>query len=372
LATVQVPEKAGQREATETADVKGKIVEYIWHLKKQGYRPATIRNYGGHVKHLVKLGADLFDPESVKETIATQTWKDGSKAQYVVAYEIFLEIVGLEWNPPRYKIRESLPFIPLTSELDALINSCGKKVACFLQGLKDTGADPGELAALEWTDLNFEAKSVTIKYPVKGHNPRVLPISNTFIGRLNAMPKKNARVFSTYRALLNNYAKQRQKIAHELSNPRILKIQFRTFRHWKGTMEYHLTRDPYHVKKILGHKRLSSTEIYINLEQALFTEADEGYHFKVAENVEEAGKLIEAGFEYVGRIHGSEVFRKRKSGQFDAQVVTFVQKPSQVETSPANSPSPSFFVFYVVKFFVTGRADDSAASEPNSFQEGRR
>ena len=31
-----------------------------------------------------------------------------------------------------------------------------------------------------------------------------------------------------------------------------------------------------------------------------------------AESVEEACKLIEAGFDFVGRIHGAEIFRKRK------------------------------------------------------------
>jgi integrase len=40
-------------------------------------------------------------------------------------------------------------------------------MACFLQGLKDTGADPGELVRLEWTDINYEAKSVTIRHPGK-------------------------------------------------------------------------------------------------------------------------------------------------------------------------------------------------------------
>jgi integrase len=50
------------------------------------------------------------------------------------------------------------------SEIDVLINRCGKKMSCFLQGLKDTGADPSELGRLEWTDVNFEAKSVTLKH----------------------------------------------------------------------------------------------------------------------------------------------------------------------------------------------------------------
>jgi hypothetical protein len=43
----------------------------------------------------------------------------------------------------------------------------------------------------------------------------------------------------------------------------------------------------------------------------------------VAETLEEASQLIEARFEYMGKIHRSEFSRKRKSGQFNDKVVTF-------------------------------------------------
>lgn len=63
-------------------------------------------------------------------------------------------------------------------------------------------------------------------------------------------------------------------------------------------MEYHKTHDVCHVKKSLGHKRLRSTEIYINLEQAVFTEQNDEFHVKAVSNLEEACKLLEIGFEY--------------------------------------------------------------------------
>lgn len=67
-----------------------------------------------------------------------------------------------------------------------------------------------------------------------------------------------------------------------------------------------------YVKKILGHKYLSSTQTYINLEQALFTGESDEFIVKAAENQQEAVKLLEVGFEYVGKIHDAEIFRKRK------------------------------------------------------------
>lgn len=302
--------------ATEISDatVKGKVVEFAWWMKKQGYRPSTIKGRAGKLKRLADLGANIFDPESVKEVIAKHSgWNDGSKRNAVTAYTCFLTMVGGTWEAPCFKIPDTLPFIPLESEIDALINGCGKKMGCFLQGLKDTGADPGELATLEWTHINYEAKSVTISHPVKGHNARVVPVSDAFLGRLSAMPKTSEKVFSpTVPTLWSNFTPQRQHCARDLSNPRILKITFTTLRHWKGTMEYHKTKDPYHVKKILGHKHLSSTEIYINLEAAVFAPNSDEFTCNVAEDSEEAVKLIEVGFEYVGKIHGVEMFKRRK------------------------------------------------------------
>jgi len=77
-------------------------------------------------------------------------------------------------------------------------------------------------------------------------------------------------------------------------------------------MEYHKTHDARHVQKLLGHKKLTSTEIYINLEQAVFDEASDEFHVKVAENLQEVCDLIQVGFEYVTEMDGKKIFRKRK------------------------------------------------------------
>jgi len=73
-------------------------------------------------------------------------------------------------------------------------------------------------------------------------------------------------------------------------------------------MEYHRTKDILHVQWILGYKRLSNTLVYTHL---VNFEGDE-WVCKVAKSVEEAQKLIEAGFEYVTEMDGLKLFRKRK------------------------------------------------------------
>lgn len=77
-------------------------------------------------------------------------------------------------------------------------------------------------------------------------------------------------------------------------------------------MEYHKTKDPLHVKEMLAHRNLDTTALYIQLDKALFKEANDEFHFATAKTVEEAGKLIEVGFEYVCHHEGVMLLRKRK------------------------------------------------------------
>jgi len=43
-------------------------------------------------------------------------------------------------------------------------------------------------------------------------------------------------------------------------------------------MEYHRTHDLLHVKKLLGHKNINSTMVYVNLEQAVFANTNDEFH----------------------------------------------------------------------------------------------
>ena len=303
------PAGATQPSQTSQADVKGKIVEYAFWLQKQGM--VSAKNRVAMVKRLADLGANLLDPESVKAVIAKQqTWSSSYKMLVTYAYEGFLKMLGMTWQRPKYKQQQALPFIPTEEELNSLILGVGPKLGTFLQGLKDTGADPGELAKLRWIDVNFQNCTVNIR-PVKGHNPRILKVSEEFIGRLSTMHRKGEYIFH-YPCLQKWFKIAKKRLARKLNNPRLLKITFTTFRHWKGTMEYHRTHDLLHVKKLLGHKNINSTMVYVNLEQAVFTNTNDEFHVATAKTVEEACKLAQVGFEYFTTIEGVQIFRKRK------------------------------------------------------------
>jgi len=312
---VEVESRSGeaQREGTtETIDVKGKVLEFLWHLKKQGCSEATLENYGCVLTTFIKRGVNILNPDDVKEYLGRAPVKNITKNTFVYVYQSFLKYLGLKWEMPSFQIEEVIPFIPMELEIDALIAGSGKKLATFLQLLKETGARTGEATRLKWTDIDFERNVVRIPAE-KGSKPRIMPISQKLSIMLKTLPRKNERIFPTRNSLSVCFFHRRKSLAKKLANPRLLQIHFHTFRHWKGTMEYHRTKDVVHVKEILGHRDINSTMLYISIENAIFSNpSTEEYHVKTAKNVEDACKLIEVGFEYVTDVDGFKIFRKRK------------------------------------------------------------
>ena len=296
---------------SQTQNCKGRIIEHLFWLQKEGFAENTITRRIRHLTTLAKRGANLLDPDSIKETIAKQQkWKLKTKELAVEAYSCFLKMTGGTWKPPRYKAPRTLPFIPTEKELDQLIADTNKKTATFLQLLKETGARSGEVWMLKWVDLDLEGKTIRIT-PEKGGNPRSLKMSDRLLAMLNSLPKDQLEVFKgSAEHFRRTYRAQRKRTAYKLKSERIAKITFHTFRHWKATMEYHKTKNIPHVMQLLGHKNIQNTLVYTHL---VNFESDE-FHTAVADSVEKTCKLIEAGFEYVtGEYNdGGKNFRKPK------------------------------------------------------------
>jgi hypothetical protein len=59
----------------------------------------------------------------------------------------------------------------------------------------------------------------------------------------------------------------------------------------------------------MGHKKIETTLVYTQLLQF---DKGNNYTCKIANNITEATQLIESGFEYVTKMQGMKLFRKRK------------------------------------------------------------
>ena len=310
LAKVETRQENAQREGTklDPETMKGLLIRYMAWLEKENYDENS--SYPKLLKMLVKRGANLLDPENVKSLIAKQLWKDGVKALAVQAYDIMAKMLNIQWAPPKYRRQETLPWIPEESELDQLIASCkSRRMAAFLETLKETFADPGEALRLRWIDVDASNSVITINRPVKNHSPRQLKVSNRLIAMLNALPKKSELIFpTTYASMYIAFLMLRRRAAKTLQNPRLLKISFRTFRHWGATITYHYTRKILLVQKLLGHKSIQNTMVYTRLVHF----KDDEFEVETASSVEEAKDLLKAGFDYITDKNGIMLFRRPK------------------------------------------------------------
>jgi integrase len=283
-------------------------------MQKEGYRASTIESAISSLKAVARR-ANLLEPESVKRYLAAAQLTQGRKEALTVRLARFYKYKGTSWIPPRYKRIEKLPFIPPESEVDQLISGMGKKQACFLRLLKETGMRPGEAWQLQWRDVDTERCFVNVT-PEKNSRPRQLKLSNQNIAMINSLPRLGTYIFhkpttdqlSSLRYFRRVFIRRRKRLAAKLQNPRLEQITFKTLRHFKATMEYHRTKDILHVMQILGHKNIRNTLVYTHL---VNWESDD-YICKVAKTVEEAKALVESGFDYVTDVEGYKLFRKRK------------------------------------------------------------
>ena len=310
-------EKTAQREGTKLseAEYKGRITEIAWMLKKANYAEDTIRMVVSALRTLRSRGANLSDPESVKLVIATQNWSENRKRNVSNAYNLYAKKYGITWEKPKTKIIRKIPFIPKEEEIDALIAGSGKKLSTYLQLLKETGTRAGEATRLKWTDIDEERRIIILNNPEKGSHPRIWKITTKLMNMLNALPRKSQYIFGNPnpRAIRSLFCNTRKSLAEKLQNPRLLKISFHTFRHWKATTLYHQTKNLLLVKEFLGHAEIDNTLRYIQIEQALYgPNSDDEFTVYGTSDKEEIKKLLSVGFDYVCQKDDILYFRKRK------------------------------------------------------------
>ncbi|MEM0007262.1 MAG: site-specific integrase [Candidatus Bathyarchaeia archaeon] len=287
------------------------IINLLIDLKNKGYKESTLRTIGYALKHLGKH-VDLNNVEEVKAFISNKNL-DSYKKKLVDAYALYCQYLGINFEKPKYKRTNRLPFVPLESEINALIGGLSLKYAAFCQVIKDTGARPIEAWNLKWSDVNTENNTIIINNPAKGSRARIVKVSNQTIAMLNQLPRVSIYIFKhNDKSKLEDFADRlrlkRKQIAEKLGNPRINMITLRSLRHFKATMTYYKTRDILYVKEILGHVSIQNTLIYTHLVN--FNENE--WVCSVAKTIEEAKSLIEQGYDYVTTFDNIMLFRKRK------------------------------------------------------------
>jgi integrase len=259
-------------------------------------------------------GCDLMNPEDVKENIAFRQVSEAQKEKLCSVYDRYCKQHNLIWSIPRYRRITRLPFVPKQEDIIQLINALSRRQGTFVQLIMETGARAGEAWQLKWIDIDSENCQIVINSPEKNSNPRKLRVSKALIAKLNALTRKCPCVFkvqenSKFLSFARCFYKARFRIAVELKNPNIDRINFKNLRHFRASQIYAQTKDLLYTQRQLGHRSISSTMVYVHL-----TEFEEDGYFvvKIAGDLNEFVGLIEAGFEYISDFEGKKVCRKRK------------------------------------------------------------
>jgi integrase len=297
-----------------------KIEKLIEQLKNDGRQPGTLINYKKSLKNLLQHGADLFNPENTKAVLAKSTLGLKTKKNIAAILNNWYKFIGIEWRRPRYIPVDKDPYIPSEELMDKLIAGLGPKAGTYCQLLRETGARAGEISSLTWYSIDFQQKIIRIK-PEKGSNPRTLRLKNQAIEMLNNIKiiekrsgaRADGHIFTNADYMRSNFYLQRRRLAKKLGIPEILRIHFHTFRHCKGTKEYHEKPDLLHVAEVLGHKNINVTRRYIHLAHGVYgSDVYDNFIVKIAKSPKEITNLLELGFEYIMTKEELSYFRKRK------------------------------------------------------------
>jgi integrase len=254
------------KETSVPHESKDKILEYSWIMKQAGLAEITIKHQVTTLKHLVALGADLDNPDSVDAVLATKSLSPSSKLNHAKAYKSFTKAFKIKWEQPRFKYEPRQRFMPSELEIDQLIDACCGSGAVFLQILKDTACRTSEVMKLKWSDIDGEKNTVRIAGEM-GSITRSIPVSARTIEMVNTLPKQqNEYLFNQPIASFKrqfNHAKK--KLAETLQNQRMRQIHPNSFRHWKAAMLYSKTKDICAVQRLLGQRSLKNTLVYVHL-----------------------------------------------------------------------------------------------------------
>jgi integrase len=283
-------------------------------MKRDGIRDTTIKNVGKTLTFLAK-NVPLEDPERVKDFIAKVNGSEGYKRNLAYAYQKYAQYRGIIWNKPKYNSNSKVPKIPLEEKINMIIANSSRKLALAISMSRDLGLRPIELMNLKLKDIDSNNGLV---YPetAKHGSSRVLKLRQSTLNLLLAYLAKhkeiglNDKIFGNWNseAYGKYFRATRNRIANKLNDPSIKNITLYSLRHFFASRLYHQTNNILLVKQLLGHKKIETTLIYTQLIDV----KDDEYICQIARTLEEAKRLIEAGYEYITEMDGVKLFRKRK------------------------------------------------------------
>lgn len=261
--------------------------KFVSILKEKGRASATILAYGKDIEQLIEFleqdgKSDLSllkqkDIEGFLENLTKDNYTQKSISRKINSIKTFfryLKVSGVITEDPsvfiehpKYEIKP--PRILSKQEYRALRDTCREdaRISAIVEILLQTGIRIGELAVLRLEDVKENALFIR---PMEKHPPREVPVNKAakvaldkyLAGRPN-VPEKTLFITKTGRPLLIRNIRTAIDRYFRLADIKEAKVN--DLRH--TFIAYHLKEGTslVLVSKLVGHKRLSTTEKYLDL-----------------------------------------------------------------------------------------------------------
>lgn len=274
---------------------------FLEYLEAKGHSQATITSYDSDARCFEQFLRDSKKDDEIKEISSIvicsyMVWmkRQGRAASTIKrkinslsSYITFIEAQELiERNPMkrvdrRIKSAKKLPVFLTDQEVKQILNSVDnhnistlKRDKAIIRTLIYTGIRSSELLNLNWENIDFGKKTLDIKNG-KGGKDRVLPINPDLEEALweylnSRIPLFNTAVFlNRYNNRLNRKDLSRllKRIARRANITNPDKVTARIFRHTFATQLIMMGVDIITIKELLGHKDVSTTQIYAHTSQ---------------------------------------------------------------------------------------------------------
>jgi site-specific recombinase XerD len=241
------------------------IGEFLKEIKARGYSVRTGETYLNALKSFFNSG------ENIRNYMASLSDKSRSlmKISYFALKIFFENVLGLEFGDRIKPIKKEgkMPEILNKEEIKRMIdetknlNHKGITLFLYYAGLRGS-----EVINLKWQDIDFERKTIHIKF-AKGNKDRIVFLHEKLIELLNMLGvKKEGFIFITN--LKGQYTKRTiQAIIENAVRKTGIKKDVRphTLRHSFATHLLEAGCDLRHIQQLLGHKNLTSTQIYTHI-----------------------------------------------------------------------------------------------------------
>lgn len=262
------------------------LTDFLVHLKQQGRSGATILAYGKDVDQLLELlkqngasvpeGINVEAIEAFKKFLLQKDYTAKSVSRklnsvktfcrYLVGQKLLPDNPAAKVNHPKYEVKP--PRILSKMEYRSLRDACHNdpRIYAVVELLLQTGIRIGELANLTLEDV--DSNQIIIR-AYESHAQRQVPLNaaaqQSLAGYLRLRPKtrvKNVFVTKTGRPFLIRNI--RTSVDRYFKIAEIKGARVNDLRHTFVAHQLEAGTPLTLVSKLVGHKRLSTTEKYLN------------------------------------------------------------------------------------------------------------